>query len=242
MSLPTDRLARLRAQQEKENEEDVARVEPSVPCAAPVGSTASSNEPSPSLSPYTVLDLASRLESTFDPGGNLPEDCEEWAAQHQDVIQELRGLAECALMDDDEDVSAAPTPADGAPAPVPAAEQEPKCADCGSSLNDGEAKCFTVCDRCWEVAYKKYAVAAALPHAPSPQEEYEGSGSGSPANASGTSDRQVDPWNTDRVAGAISQQPDQPNGSENASGEDSSKVAAHAPSPPTGWQPEKDEK
>lgn len=52
-----------------------------------------------------VLDLATRLEATFDPGGTLPDDCEEWAAEHMDLIGKLRGLAECALMDDDEDFS-----------------------------------------------------------------------------------------------------------------------------------------
>jgi hypothetical protein len=61
----------------------------------------------PRLEPQDVLALASRLESTFDPGGNLPEDCEEWADAHADVIAELRGLAECALMDTDEDYSPA---------------------------------------------------------------------------------------------------------------------------------------
>jgi uncharacterized ParB-like nuclease family protein len=61
----------------------------------------------PRLEPQDVLALASRLESTFDPGGNLPEDCEEWAEAHADVIHELRGLAECALMDKDEDYSPA---------------------------------------------------------------------------------------------------------------------------------------
>lgn len=28
------------------------------------------------------------------------------------------------------------------------------CADCGVSLNAGEAKCFTVCDACWDKAHK----------------------------------------------------------------------------------------
>ncbi len=28
-----------------------------------------------------------------------------------------------------------------------------KCADCGTGLNEGEAKCFTVCDACWDKAY-----------------------------------------------------------------------------------------
>ena len=27
------------------------------------------------------------------------------------------------------------------------------CADCGSLMNDGEAKCFTVCDTCWNKHY-----------------------------------------------------------------------------------------
>lgn len=27
---------------------------------------------------------------------------------------------------------------------------EPKCRDCGTSINDGEAKCFGVCDACWD--------------------------------------------------------------------------------------------
>jgi hypothetical protein len=54
-----------------------------------------------------VLALATELEATFDPGGNLPEDCAEWEEAHQNAIQKLRGLAECALMDDDEDFSPA---------------------------------------------------------------------------------------------------------------------------------------
>lgn len=53
--------------------------------------------------PDVMLDIACRLEATFDPGGNLPDDCAEWAEAHADVIAELRGMAECALMDDDED-------------------------------------------------------------------------------------------------------------------------------------------
>lgn len=57
------------------------------------------------LSALDVLALCSRLEATFDPGGNLPDDCESWVAEHMNVIGELRGMAECALMDDDEDFS-----------------------------------------------------------------------------------------------------------------------------------------
>lgn len=49
-----------------------------------------------------ILDIATRLESSFDPGGNLPEDCESWAEKHMNIISELRGLAECELMGDDE--------------------------------------------------------------------------------------------------------------------------------------------
>lgn len=33
-----------------------------------------------------------------------------------------------------------------------------KCADCGDPLNEGEAKCFTVCDACWEKVYPRRAV------------------------------------------------------------------------------------
>jgi len=56
----------------------------------------------PSIDPDVVLCLASELEATFDPGGNLPDDCEEWATRHMDVIHKLRGLAECALMGEDD--------------------------------------------------------------------------------------------------------------------------------------------
>ena len=30
-----------------------------------------------------------------------------------------------------------------------------RCADCGTALNEGEAKTFTVCDSCWDKAYPK---------------------------------------------------------------------------------------
>ncbi len=50
-----------------------------------------------------ILGIASKLEATFDPGGSLPDDCDEWAEQHMNIIGELRGFAECALMASDED-------------------------------------------------------------------------------------------------------------------------------------------
>jgi hypothetical protein len=31
-----------------------------------------------------------------------------------------------------------------------------KCADCGAPMNEGEAKCFTVCDKCWDKHYKRH--------------------------------------------------------------------------------------
>lgn len=37
--------------------------------------------------------------------------------------------------------------------PAPVEPVAPVCADCGVSLNEGEAKCFTVCDDCWRKAY-----------------------------------------------------------------------------------------
>lgn len=55
------------------------------------------------LDPLDVLNLAARLEQSFNPGGNLPEDCWAWAEEHENIIHELRGLAECALMEEDID-------------------------------------------------------------------------------------------------------------------------------------------
>lgn len=37
-----------------------------------------------------------------------------------------------------------------------------KCSECGASLNEGEAKTFTVCDECWDKAF---------PSSPSPDLE-----------------------------------------------------------------------
>jgi len=31
-----------------------------------------------------------------------------------------------------------------------AERQKFSCADCGAEMNEGEAKCFTVCDPCWD--------------------------------------------------------------------------------------------
>lgn len=36
-----------------------------------------------------------------------------------------------------------------------------KCNDCGTPLNAGEAACFTVCDGCWDKAYKPQAARTA---------------------------------------------------------------------------------
>lgn len=33
--------------------------------------------------------IAEALQESFDPGGNLPEDCEEWAGRHCQLIDEL---------------------------------------------------------------------------------------------------------------------------------------------------------
>lgn len=49
------------------------------------------------------------------------------------------------------------TPANVAP---PAAGEGPRCADCGTPLNEGEAKTFTVCDACWDRQYGKAPAAA----------------------------------------------------------------------------------
>ena len=35
-----------------------------------------------------------------------------------------------------------------------------KCKDCGTELNEGEAKCFTVCDHCWNNAYLAFPKSA----------------------------------------------------------------------------------
>lgn len=35
----------------------------------------------------------------------------------------------------------------------PASQESAKCIDCGKPLNEGEAKTFTCCDDCWEIAY-----------------------------------------------------------------------------------------
>lgn len=43
----------------------------------------------------------------------------------------------------------------GETAPVPSSLPSKVCADCGTALNDGEAKTFTVCDACWDKAYPK---------------------------------------------------------------------------------------
>lgn len=36
----------------------------------------------------------------------------------------------------------------------------PRCDDCGAPLNEGTAKTFTVCDRCWDRHYAKHRTAA----------------------------------------------------------------------------------
>lgn len=33
--------------------------------------------------------LSARLRETFDPGGNLPEDCAEWADAHEAALNDL---------------------------------------------------------------------------------------------------------------------------------------------------------
>jgi hypothetical protein len=40
----------------------------------------------------TIEQLLQKLRDTFDPGGNLPEDCAEWAAEHERAIDELSTL------------------------------------------------------------------------------------------------------------------------------------------------------
>lgn len=38
-----------------------------------------------------------------------------------------------------------------------------KCRDCGTVLNEGTAKVFTVCDACWDRAYAPYKIVAGFP-------------------------------------------------------------------------------
>lgn len=40
----------------------------------------------------------------------------------------------------------------------PPPSEPPKCADCGTALGDGEAKVFTVCEGCWNRAYRRGSV------------------------------------------------------------------------------------
>lgn len=98
--------ARLRAvhagsqTNEEQNEDTRVDVQSQV---RSVGSTAKiATGDVPTLDADVILELATKLEASFDPGGNLPDDCEEWAERHMDLIGELRGLAECALMGDDD--------------------------------------------------------------------------------------------------------------------------------------------
>jgi len=38
------------------------------------------------------IELIARLRETFDPGGNLPEDCADWAREHDAAIDALEAL------------------------------------------------------------------------------------------------------------------------------------------------------
>ena len=90
---------------EKENEtmkNKLSRgdVSADVPAAGSTAQSATSG--APTIDADLALDIATELESAFDPGGNLPEDCEEWAEKCMDLIGKLRGAAECSLMEEPE--------------------------------------------------------------------------------------------------------------------------------------------
>lgn len=42
------------------------------------------------------------------------------------------------------------------------------CDDCGTKLNEGEAKCFTVCDICWRAHYVKLSLERGRTHLRAP--------------------------------------------------------------------------